>query len=115
MGSSRTDLAGDGIHDAVVSAVTVSGVIVHAAGYWNDGTRDTACVWAAGERIDLRGDGTHDASVLSVCVSGGLLYAGGYWLNGTVSVPCYWRGGVRTDLPADDGSGRVTSVFLTGD
>ncbi|MDR3672956.1 MAG: hypothetical protein P4L36_19075 [Holophaga sp.] len=52
--STRTDLAGDGVHSAEVRALSVSGTTVSAAGIYSlDGTHPIPCVWTGTTRTDL--------------------------------------------------------------
>jgi hypothetical protein len=58
--STRTDLAGDGVHSAWVKALSVSGATLSAAGAYSlDGTNTIPCVWTGTTRTDLSGAGTY--------------------------------------------------------
>jgi hypothetical protein len=67
-GTTKTDLAGDGTHDASVSSIYVSEGTVYTAGSYNNGTINIPCYWKGTKRIDLVGDGTHEANVYSIFV-----------------------------------------------
>jgi hypothetical protein len=105
-GTTLTQLAGDGTHDAyALSPVVVIGGTNHVAGSWNDGQKDTACTWAGAARTDLAGGGgaTDSSYALALAVSNGTVYTAGYYTNSNsnppVELPCYWNGTTLVDLP----------------
>ena len=97
----RTDLSGDGTHDAYASSIDVSNSTIYTAGYYSDGKKGIPCYWTGTLRTDLSGDGIHDGYANSITVSGSTVYTAGYYSDGTKDVPRYWTGTTHTDLPGD--------------
>jgi hypothetical protein len=122
-GVTRTDLPGDGVHDAMVSALAVDDDgILYAAGWYDDGSKTIACTWKGANRTDLPGDGVHDAAAAALAIgapgrgldSGGdkTVYAAGWYDDGGKTIACTWTGTARTDLPGDGANGaEVASIF----
>ena len=88
-GTTRTNLAGDGTHDAGANAVFVDGGTVYTAGYYIDGAGFRPCYWRGTVRTDLPGGGDK-AFAYSIFVSGGTVYTAGCFFDGVKDVPCYW-------------------------
>jgi hypothetical protein len=118
-GTTRIDLAGDGVNDAYAFSPTVSsGGMVYAAGYYYDGLTDLQipCYWAGTARTDL-GDGTNNAYAYSIAVSGGTVYTAGFYYDIASDryIPCYWTGTIRTDLPSANGNHAfASSIVISG-
>jgi hypothetical protein len=113
IGTSRTELPGDGTNDANATGIAVSRGAVYTVGYYNDGSIDKACIWKGTARTDLPGDGTHESQALGIAAYGGTVYAAGYYNDGSVNRACYWTGSTRTDLPADsDHRSMATSIAV---
>jgi hypothetical protein len=104
--TTRTDLFGDGIHDALISdAVVDSSGTVITPGTWTDGTNWTPCYWADSVRYDLLACSPHMQWVSAICRNGGVIYLAGWYYDtvNNTTTPCYWTliGGTakKYDLP----------------
>ncbi len=88
----RTDL-NNGTSLGYALAVAVSGTTVYAAGYYNDGTKNSACYWtvdSSNTQTNLPVTGATSSVATSIVLSSGFLYAGGWYNNGTTQIPTFW-------------------------
>jgi hypothetical protein len=113
--TSRTDLPGDGFHNAQANCLYVTpwGTI-NTAGYYSDGNKNVPCRWIGTVRTDLPCSSGGEA--ISIFVSAtGWPYTAGYNLGngGTDHIPCYWAGNTRIDLPYA-GAGVAQAILVVG-
>jgi hypothetical protein len=67
-GTTRTEHAGDGTHDASTSSVSSSGGAVYTSGYYVDGLKMIPCYWKGTVKTDLPGEGANSAYTSSIFV-----------------------------------------------
>ncbi len=82
-----------------VTSLAAVGKDLYAAGSFQNGGAEYACLWKNGVRADLSGGLSSSAGV--VCVAGGRVYVSGQYMMEGRKTACYWKDGVRTDLSAD--------------
>jgi hypothetical protein len=111
-GTTRTNLAGDGTHEALAGSIFVSGGTVYTAGSYDDGSKFIPCYWTGTTRRDLADDGAQYAYAYSIFVSGGTVYTAGHYDDGSKWIPCYWTGTTKTNLPGDGTHDALDLGFL---